>query len=650
MQLERPLLALALALAALVLLAILERMRRQPVVLLVASLDLFPESAEVANAAAQSRRREWRDLLLRALAAVAFALAAGGPSVEAGEPSGRRVRVLLARGASLAAREPVGRSRLDLARDEVRRALERLAPEDRVDLGLLPPGLDAPEAGLSPAAAIRALDSVAAVAAPGDLASNAAPLAAAASDLARDPAHALPALAVVDRAPAPGSLPAELLAAARLATVGSPLGNRALVALGSRRDETGRERLLGAVANLAPTSAKVEVELRLARDPGELARAAARPFSLELAAGETRSFLFDDAAVLAAATVAEARLVGEDALALDDRVLALRPALVPVRIAIAGDLGRPVETALRACEGVSVELFPEGQAPSRGFDLTVLRAERDDEPAPLGACVFVCPPTQGALEPRGLRVAEARARTLCPSVLGGESAGGLDLAAALARVGRVRPEPPRNLGALEPVLVASEPVPTTLIAASPAARAGALAVYLGFDTRAAGVVDVWARDASFPRFWAEIVERVRERPEEPPGLSVEPTGRALALPRPADASPGAWLEVVPPGEPPRAHRARGGRWVPLEAGLHRVRAEQARGEALFAAALLDPATSDLRQAAARPFDDATLARLAERGGERARASLAGLASVLGLALAAAAWVLAGWRPAGGRAV
>src|SRR5437870_4666948 len=130
-MLERPLLALLVAALAIVVLLVLDRLRRRPVVFVVASLDLFPESAEAARAEASSRRRAWRDLVLKALAAASFALALGGPAIEGAALSGRRVRVLLARGASLAAREPGGASRLDLAKGEVRRVLERLAPADR---------------------------------------------------------------------------------------------------------------------------------------------------------------------------------------------------------------------------------------------------------------------------------------------------------------------------------------------------------------------------------------------------------------------------------------------------------------------------------------------------------------------------------------
>ena len=650
MHLERPLAALVVALGALAVLAILERLRRRPVVLVVASLDLFPESAVVASAAARSRRREWRDLVLRSLAALAFALALGGPTLEAGQAAGRRVRVVLGRGASLAAREPSGRTRLDLARDEVRRALERLAPEDRVDLTLLPPGPDSPAAGLSPGAALAALSDVRTVAAPGELAQGSAALAAAASDravgdVAQTHGEALPALVVLDREPEAASVPRELLAAARVALVGSPVPNRAVVALASRRDELGRERLLCAVGNFAPEPARLTVELRFAREPGQLSRATPLVRTVDVGAGEIGSILVDDASVLGSATAVEARLVGEDSLALDDGALALRPLAAPVRIAVVGDVGRPVETALRACEGVTVELFPPGGAPLRGFDLTVERAERDDEPAPAGACVFVCPPRDDAfVTPRlPLALDVSRARTLVPSVAG--RSGGADLAQALATVKRARPAPPSNLGRLEPLVSSSDPVPVELIAASPDGRAGSLVVYLGFDTRSSEVEDGWARDASFPRFWAELVERVRARPDQPPALEVAPTGRSLVVPRPLDARPLAPLEVVLPGEPPRARPARGGRLVPLDAGLYRVRAEGKTdggksGEAVFAAALLDPRTSDLRGARTRGWDEATLALLARSGEGRAQAPLAGVAALLGLAFAAAAWLLA----------
>jgi hypothetical protein len=627
-HLDRPWIALAAAAAALVVLVLLDRLRRRPVVLLVASLALFPESVEVTRAAERSRRREWRDLVLRSLAALAFAVALGGPSLEGAERGGRRVRAVLGRGASLSGREPTGQTRLELARAELARALEKLAPEDRVDLALVPPSVDDPESGLSPEDAVRALERGRTVAAPGELAQATAVLAATAGELARDPSRALPALVVLDREPAAGSVPDELRRVARIALVGSPLPNHGIVALASGRDELGRERLLAAVRNASPATAPVRLEVVSARDTSDLGRGVLIVRELEVPPGATERVIIDDADLLSRTNATEVRIA--DGSGIGDRALALRPSDAPVRVAVAGELGHAVVTALRSCEGVTVELFPEGTPPLRGFDLTVERVLRDDQPAPHGACVFVCPPPEaGGVVPAKLELG-ARARSLVPAAVAA------DLASALAPVRSVRREPPPNLGELEPI-VASGGVP--LLAASGKDRGGSLAVYVGFDLASRAVEDGWARDASFPLFWAELVERVRERPDAPPALECHPTGAPLVLPRPADALPGAPLEVILPGEPARVRRIHGSSFVPLEAGVYRVRADGAKSEALFAAALLDPGTQDLRGGKTRPFDAETLALLERRDAPLRRASLVPIWALLGLAFVAAAWAL-----------
>jgi hypothetical protein len=165
--------------------------------------------------------------------------------------------------------------------------------------------------------------------------------------------------------------------------------------------------------------------------------------------------------------------------------------------------------------------------------------------------------------------------------------------------------------------------------------AGAGVFYLGFDLpRATG--GTWAGHPSFPRFWANVVERARERPEHPSELVVHPTGIELVLPRPASAGPRTPLRVD--GVP-----ASGGRFVPLEVGVHRVRSEGGTDETRFAAGLFDLEESDLRGAKERPFTEAELAPFRERSDQPERVALGGAFASVGLALALAAWGLSAAR-------
>jgi hypothetical protein len=617
---DRPPLAFAVAILAIVLLALLDRLRRRPVVLVVASLALFPETAEVATAAARSRRREWRDLVLKCLAACLLALAAGGPRLPRGAGAGRRVRILLARGASLRAREGKG-TRFDLAREEARRALAALAPEDRVDLHLAPVADDEPRGALDPDAARAALDQVRLVDAPSALEARAALLSAAASELARD-ASALPVFVISDRPAASLAFAPELAAAARFAVVGEPHANRGIVALASRRDERGKETLLAAVTNAADEPATLTLTLRLAAGPDDpggetIAR------TLSLAAGETRiELVLADA--LARTGAVFASLSGEDALAVDDRVIALRAADAPVKIAIAGNLGAPLETALRSVPGTTVETFPEGEAPVTGHDLTILSWKDDSQRQPRGSVVFVCPPEPAAPVVRPLRADLALIDAWFP---------GTNLVEGLEGVSVVRSGVPTGLpfkplvkdASGHTLLGASAPTPDTFF------------LYVGFALPRSSR-EPWASTPSFPRFWANVVERVRERPAEPAELRAEPTGEPLALPRPADAEPGDALSVTAPSGRARLVQDR---YVPLEAGIHRVRAEHGKASVAFAAALRDPGTEDLRSARGAPFTRAVLALLQRPSTARASASLAWLLALLGLAFAGAAWALEG---------
>ncbi|HZU97202.1 MAG TPA: BatA domain-containing protein, partial [Planctomycetota bacterium] len=347
MTLERPWLALGTGIAAILLLWILDRLRRRPVVLLVASLDLFPENAERARDSERQKKRAWRDLLLRMLAALALALAAGGPSLEHGRSRGRLVRVLLDRSASMAAKEASG-TRLELARAELARALANLSSDDRVELHLEPPDVDEPAETLSPGEAAKV--SVRVVGAPGHVKERALRLAPASAD-------DLPLLVVSDEKP-------EAIAGVAWASVGTPLANVGITALASRRDPAGHESLLVA------TSARATVEITVGTHVETRVVEGSAVASVPSGAGEAR-----------------ARIQGEDALSLDDEAVALRAFDAPLRVVVEPGLGAPLETALRSIPGADVVVSDERS----GGDVFFLRYVAGDKDPPRGFQVYFGP-------------------------------------------------------------------------------------------------------------------------------------------------------------------------------------------------------------------------------------------------------------------
>jgi hypothetical protein len=559
MTLERPWLALGTAIAAVVLLWILDRLRRRPVVLLVASLDLFPETAERARDSERQKKRAWRDLLLRMLAALALALAAGGPSLEHGRSRGRLVRVLLDRSASMAAKEASG-TRLELARAELARALGALASDDRVELHLEPPDIDEPTETLSPGDVAKV--SVRVVGAPGHVKERALRLAPASAD-------DLPLLVVSDEKP-------EAIAGVAWASVGTPLANVGITALASRRDPAGHESLLVA------TNKDAKVELRLGTD--------VRTLDVKGSAV---------APVRSGVDRAEVRVVGQDALALDDAAVALRAFDAPLRVVVEPGLGAPLETALRSIPGADVVVSDERS----GGDVFFLRYVQGDKDPPRGFQVYFGPAED-----------EVPGVTFVDRTKVGEH----DFAVFGPR--KISHEIPKDVSVPDHVVNAGE---------RPVVAFGPHAIWIGTQPPPPG--DSWARDPGFPRFFAWVLEYVRAYVAE--DLVVHPTGSPLDLPR---LGPGANARSVVT-DPLGRKRESGPRFTPLDPGIYTVSAEGAKVEARFSAALLDPVTQDLGRATTVPFASGALAPLGAHPASRESAPLAWSLAILALVLAALSW-------------
>ncbi len=564
--LERPYLALGAAVVAVVVLYILDRLRRRPVVLLVASLELFPKSVEAESQADESKKRAWRDLILRALAACLLALAAGGPRLAQGSSAGRRVRVLLDRSASMDAKDQ-GTTRLELARAELARALEKLASVDEVELHLDPPGEDEPRAPLSPDAARAFVPRVVCV--PSTVAQRIDLVAAAAAT------KTVPLLVVTDHDVALVQSDSELAKWVEVAIVGTPQKNVGLTALASRRGPDKEEKLLVA------TTERTEVELIL----------------------RTQSVIAVDRSAIASVPSgverASATITTLDALASDDRATAVRRVDAPLRVVVQPGLGKPLEAALRAVPGSDVTVSDREE----DADVTFREwKDRDVVTAKVSGFTVWFTRERVDAEPK-------KTLTLDDQPLG---------------VGHFRRDIPSGVR-LDTIVVKDGDDPVIGI--------GRREAWIGFWPPKE-FKEGWANQVSFPRFFARLLEHVRSL--EPEDLVCHPTGRPLLVPRPLDASPGARLVVLDPsGKAWPVEKS----FTPTVPGVHEVRAESGKKTTAFAAALLDPDTSDLSKTRARPFSPALLSALSARPDLRTDAGLAWLLVLLALLLAGVAWSL-----------
>jgi hypothetical protein len=444
--LERPILALAVGLAAIAILFIIDRLRRRPVVLLVASLELFPESVKSASEAERTRRRAWLDLLLKGAAALALALAAGAPALANAGSTGRKLRVLLDRSASMEAQEAQGR-RIDLARAELGRALDQLSPDDAVELHLDPPAADDPRDTLSPRAARAFAPRVLRV--PRTLDDQSGLFALAASE------KRLPLLVISDRPLAP--IASEVAPWVAVALVGTRLENRGITALASRRDASG-EKLLVA------TSAPCEVELTMSFTAG---------------ASEVRKLAVTGSAVApvpSGVERAEARVLAKDALGSDDRAIAVRATDAPLRVAVEPGLGAPLETALRSVPGTDVHPRVEHARD----DVTFMKwTDLEHANPPTGFHVYFA---------EGDEAVEGALDTLDP-VFG---------KVAFPGVKAVRAEKPKSIETGNVVVDRSG---HTLLGL------GANVVWIGVAPPEPN--DLWARSDDFPELMARILDHVR---------------------------------------------------------------------------------------------------------------------------------------------
>lgn len=411
-----PLLLLA-APVALLLLWLLERLRRRPVELVVADLTLFARTPEVEAAARARRRRLGLRLLLLALAAASLSVAAAGPSGPRAPDGPLALDLVLDAGVTSGARDGAG-TRLDLHRAALEALLDGLRPDDRVRVHVVPgpPGVSS----LSPAEARVVLQAAVPTAAPADLEGVL---------LRLGPRRSPPVVVATDRAVAGAGL---------LLVAGRPAPDRGLVAL-----EGDDQALRATVASWgAPGEAEVELA---ARGPDGAERTITRRVTCP-AHGATRVAWTVADGLPAGAVEARARLLAGDALPTDD--VAFAAAAPPRRrVGLAGTIGPATRRALLAVPGTTlVELAPGELAPG-GLDLLVVDALPD-----------LLPDVALAVVPAAL----PRIGTVTGGTVTGREAGAGPFRWTLAEAARAPVvvdalgPPPRGLADATPLLVAGQ--------------------------------------------------------------------------------------------------------------------------------------------------------------------------------------------------
>jgi hypothetical protein len=529
------LLALA-AVPALIVLSLWRWRRRE---MSVASLLLWREVAALARRAPRSQRRRLLDPLVALRVAVALAVAAAlcAPVWLHRVPLVRRVVIVADRSASMATRQPDGRTRWEVCREELLSLLGRLGASDRASIVAVPEPTDQripPE--LAPDEAIALLRQMA----PSEEPVEPPELVAAVTAAARSQPDARVVLATDEP---PQGLPNGV----GVLAVGGPTRNRGIVAFAARRRPDGKLEVLVGVANAAVGPASVEIDLLA--DGREVGRQMVDVPAL----GRGQAIFEGD---LDKATVLEARLAGSDELAVDDRAWLARRSR-PLRIALVGNTNYYLRRALAVQPAVEVVDFAEPPEGSARQDWDLLVCYRDVPKQLAGQIVLVAPakPVGGIALGEPIRVGEpavvARGDPLMESV---------DLAGVQA--GPVRPvATPEGFA----TLARAGQVP--LIGRWHAG--GATLIYVGIDPAESD----WTRSVSFPVFWANVVAACSGQAAGSGGFATVRPGDVVRL---GIGEAGATL-IEPDGT---RRRVTGGVVRPEKVGVYTVEADRGRTERL----------------------------------------------------------------------
>jgi hypothetical protein len=313
-----------------------------------------------ANAPWQRLRFSWL-LLLQLLIALVAVVAAARPFATVSSDLAGNVVLIVDTSASMGARDPEG-DRMDLALAAARQVIADLPEGGRVTVVAAD---DSAHVLVSEtddrAAALTAIDALEATELPGDL-TDAFALASALAARDSDSTVVVVTDANADRLPGVG-----IGAPVQVARVGSTDANQAVSALSALRRSGGAQLdLFVAVSNPSGVEATRRLEIY-----ADSVLVDAR--QLTIPAGQRSEALV--ASVPAAATLVEARLAGEDALAVDDRAFALVPQVGPVRALLVSDGNAYLENALALLP--RLELYAVG---AEGYEDALAAAEEEGTP------------------------------------------------------------------------------------------------------------------------------------------------------------------------------------------------------------------------------------------------------------------------------
>ena len=319
-----------------------------------------------ANAPWQRLRFSWL-LILQLLIAALVVVAAARPFGETRSDLAANVVLIVDASASMAVRDTT-EDRMAEARERARDVVERLPEGGRVTVVS---AADSANVLVSESgdrdAALEAIDGIEATQSPGDL-TDAFALASALAARDSDSTVVVVTDASGDRLPAVG-VGARVL----VELVGSVDGNQAIAALSATRAAGGTAiELFVAVTN--PSTVDATRRLEVYAD-GQLVDAR----DLAIPAGQRSEALIGT--VPSAAAIIEARLAGQDALAVDDRAFALVPQQETVRALVVGPGNEFLENALALLP--RLDLFAVGEA---GYAEALADAEKAG--TPYGFAVF----------------------------------------------------------------------------------------------------------------------------------------------------------------------------------------------------------------------------------------------------------------------
>jgi Ca-activated chloride channel family protein len=319
-----------------------------------------------ANAPWQRLRFSWL-LLLQLLIALVAVTAAARPFATVSSDLAGNVVLIVDTSASMGARDPEG-DRMDLALAAARQGIGDLPEGGRVTVVAAD---DSAHVLVSEtddrAAALAAIDGIEATELPGDL-TDAFALASALAARDSDSTVVVVTDANADRLPGVG-----IGAQVQVARVGSTDANQAVSALSALRRSGGAQLdLFVAVSNPSGVEATRRLEIY-----ADSVLVDAR--ELTIPAGQRSEALI--ASVPSATTLVEARLAGEDALAVDDRAFSLVPQEGPVRALLVSDGNAYLENALALLP--RLELYAVG---AEGYEDALAAA--DEAGSPYGLFIY----------------------------------------------------------------------------------------------------------------------------------------------------------------------------------------------------------------------------------------------------------------------